>query len=473
MHKPLALKNLSLVLPHKICFENFNASVPYGAKIAVIGVNGGGKTTLLRAIKEDKTLIDGEIAVPPGAVVSYVPQTVTEHDDLSGGQRFNKALSSALAAAPDILLLDEPTNHLDRANRKSLMNMLEYFKGTLIVVSHDPELLRNVGTIWNIENGAVNIFTGNYDDYMRESEIKRAGLNAKLESLEKEKKQNHRSLMAEQERAAKSRRHGELARDKGKWAPIIAGGMERRAEKTAGSKKSAIFDKKDEINEQIRALGVREIIKPSFNIPAGAQNGTALFIMDGAAGYGGKVVISGVNLTVAAGEKVAVTGDNASGKSTLFKAIMNPARRLGGTWDAPKTEEVGFLDQHYNNIAGTRNALDVISAAAPQWTHAEIRKHLNDFLFRKNEEVNLDISLLSGGERARLSLAAIAARVPRLLLLDEITNNIDLATRRHIEEILSAYPGAMIVISHEDDFINSVGVQTVYSFQNGTLKKGV
>lgn len=131
-------------------------------------VDGSGKSTLLRRIAS---------VCSKDVTVGYVPQIVTDHQDLSGGQRFNKALTEALNHGPGILLLDEPTNHLDRSNRKSLMRMLLNYLGTLIIVSHDREMLRNcVDTFWHIDNGKIQIFSGNYDDYMCEIRVKRVSM---------------------------------------------------------------------------------------------------------------------------------------------------------------------------------------------------------------------------------------------------------------------------------------------------------
>lgn len=470
-HKPILLKNLSLSFPHKTCFEGFSAAIPCGSKIAIMGNNGTGKTTLLKFIAGIAVPVDGDIIMPVGAGLSYVPQVIAQYDNLSGGQRFNKALSAAIAANPDILLLDEPTNHLDISNRKSLMGMLARFQGTLIVVSHDPELLRLVDTIWHIENGRINIFSGNYDDYKREISLKRNSLEARLNNLEKEKKAMHDKLMKEQQRAANSRKQGQAAAAKGKWSPIIAGGMKRKAQQTAGRKTSDISDRKEDINSQIKELGLTEQITPSFNLSAAPDNQTILFIMDGKAGYGDKEVLRNIDLSLSGNEKIAIIGDNASGKSTLFKAILDKSHRFAGTWDTPDFDDIGYLDQHYNNIRTTDTALSVIGKLAPSWNHADIRKHLNDFLLRKNEEVNTPAAMLSGGERARLSLAAIACKVPKLLLLDEITNNIDLPTRENVEQILTHYPGAMIVISHDMEFIKTIGIQNIWLAENGLLKK--
>lgn len=126
-----------------------------------------------------------------------------------------------------------------------------------------------------------------------------------------------------------------------------------------------------------------------------------------------------------------------------------------------KPEDIGYLDQHYGTLNPDKTVLETIADLVPHLPHAEIRRHLNDFLFRKNEEVNALVSTLSGGEKARLSLAQIAAKTPKLLILDEITNNLDLETKEHVTQVLKAYPGAMIIISHEADFLEEIGISEV------------
>ena len=143
IHKPIQIKNLQLSFPHKTCFDDFSVQVPYGSRIAIIGRNGCGKTTLLKILLGMVEPTSGDIGCADDAVFGFVPQIIEDFDALSGGQRLNTAVTQALNLEPNILLLDEPTNHLDRYNRKSLMRMLQSYPGTLIVVSHDTELLRN------------------------------------------------------------------------------------------------------------------------------------------------------------------------------------------------------------------------------------------------------------------------------------------------------------------------------------------
>jgi ATPase subunit of ABC transporter with duplicated ATPase domains len=136
-----------------------------------------------------------------------------------------------------------------------------------------------------------------------------------------------------------------------------------------------------------------------------------------------------------------------------------------GDWFVPKKEDIGYLDQHYATVDPKHSVLEAISALVPCWSYKEVRKHLNNFLFSKNEEVNVLVSDLSGGEKARLTLAQIAARTPGILILDEITNNLDLQTKEHVIQVLKSYTGAIIIISHDPDFLGEIGINKVVDVQ--------
>ncbi|MDR2191329.1 MAG: ATP-binding cassette domain-containing protein [Endomicrobium sp.] len=470
MHKPIFLNHISLFYPNKICFEDFSAQIQNGDRIAVIGNNGCGKSSLLKIIKGDMEPSEGEVQNNSNIVFGYVSQLIYDYENLSGGEKFNRALSAALASRPDVLLLDEPTNHLDLKNRKSLVKMLEFYKGTLIVVSHDEELLRaSIGAFWSIDGGAVRTFSGKYDDYKRSVSQQRQELEYEIHSLNKEKKEAHNALMKEQERASKSKKRGEKLIKNKRWLPAVGDLKQSSAEKTSGKNKGNINEKRNSLNERLSSLRLPEIIKPKFSLSAkdaGSKN--VLYISGGGAAYkaesesgGAKqtAVLQNINISLSGGRRLAVTGDNGSGKTTLFKAILDaPEIIKTGIWDAPAKEEIGYLDQYYKNLDDDKTVLETVSDLLQNKTIVEIRDFLNDFLFRKNEEVNKKNIFLSGGERARLSLAVIAAKTPKLLLLDEITNNIDLQTKLHAAQVLRQYPGAMLVISHERHFLEEINV---------------
>ncbi|MES2215570.1 MAG: ATP-binding cassette domain-containing protein [Pseudomonadota bacterium] len=456
--KPINIQNLELSLPHKICFEEFNCQIPYGSRIAIIGRNGVGKSTLLNMI--------AEILERQGLVYGYVPQTIDSYHDLSGGERLNASTTEALSIDPDVLLLDEPTNHLDIRNKNSLMRMLMGYRGTLIIVSHDKELLRSIDTLWHIDNGKIYIFSGSYDDYIREIKLKRASIENEMELLNRQKKGMHDKLMQEQKRAAKSRAKGAKSIDQSKWPTIVSKSKALNAQATSGLKKLAIDHKKQRLIDELDNLRPPEIITPKFSIDSSDIGDRTLVQISGGSAYYSpdNPVLLDINLTISNSDRMAITGDNGSGKSTLIKAILGYEEvHKSGDWFVIKKEDIGYLDQHYSTLDPAKSVFETISELVPHWSRAEIRKHLNLFLFRKNEEANALVGRLSGGEKARLSLAQIAAKTPKLLILDEITNNLDLETKDHVVEVLRGYPGAMIVISHDVDFLKEIGVDDYYS----------
>lgn len=462
-HKPIQCKGIGFSLPHKICFEPFNETIFYGQRIAIIGQNGCGKSTLLKMILGLIGPTDGAIVLPEDAVIGYVPQLIELFDSLSGGQRFHKKLTQALATFPNILLLDEPTNHLDRRNRHSLVRMLQSFEGTLIMATHDVELLTQVvDTIWHMEQGRLSVFRGSYEDYQQALAIQRRCIEQELSQLSKQKKIAHHALMKEQTRAKNSRLGGEKKINNKKWPTISSAAKMGRANETSHRKLREINHKKQLLQEQFSAIERPEIIKPNFSIQPDESGRVLVSISDGSIGFS-KPIVTSINLSIRSGDRIAIHGDNGSGKSTLVRAILgDKAIHKTGSWQAVAPELIGYLDQHYASLDPNKTVLEIIQDAnhglASQRSHAEIRKHLNDFLFRKNEEIHTRVACLSGGEKARLSLAQIAAKSPKLLILDEITNNLDLETRAHVIQILQEYPGAMIVISHDADFLLAVGV---------------
>ncbi len=465
IHKPIQIKNLNLSFPHKTCFDDFNIQVSHGSRIAIIGRNGSGKTTLLKILHGMVEPTSGEALRASDAIIGFVPQVVEEFDSLSGGQRLNAAVTKALSINPTVLLLDEPTNHLDRHNRKSLMRMLQSYPGTLIVVSHDTELLRNcIDTLWHIDSGQIRVFNGAYDDYIREIRNRRSSLEQEITRLDRQKKDMHHALMKEQKRAAKSKAKGAKSIHQRKWPTIVSTAKAGRAEETSGRKKSAIDHKKQDLSEQLSNMRLPEIIVPKFSLNSvDVGKRIIVSISDGSIGYAGlEPLLQKISLSIDSRDRVSIQGDNASGKSTLIKAILNNESVVkSGNWHAPNISDIGYLDQHYGTLSPKKTVLETIADLVPTWSHIEIRRHLNDFLFRKNEEVNIPVSTLSGGEKARLSLAQIAARTPKLLILDEITNNLDLETKEHVAQVLRTYPGAMIVISHDADFLEEMGINEV------------
>lgn len=344
------------------------------------------------------------------------------------------------------------------------MRMLLNYLGTLIVVSHDCELLRCcVDTFWHVDNGKIQIFSGSYDDYMREIHAKRQSIERELELLNRQKKDLHCKLMQEQERAAKSKASGEKKIRNREWTKMAGSAKRASAEKAQGKKLKLIDKTRDDLNDKLEELRLPEVIVPKFSINGQDARGIMVEITDGFVGYAAEQpVLSNINLRVQDNQRIAITGDNGSGKSTLIKGIAgDKAVCKSGKWDVVRADNLGYLDQHYSTLNPKKTVLETITELVPRWPYSEVRRHLNDFLFRKNEEVEARVNVLSGGEKAKLSLALIAAKTPQILILDEITNNLDLETTEHVVQVLKAYSGAMIVVSHDDEFLKHIGVDSL------------
>ncbi|QBR83010.1 ABC-F family ATP-binding cassette domain-containing protein [Legionella israelensis] len=457
-----SIHQLSLIYPEKICFEQFDACIYAGQKIALIGDNGCGKTSLLRMIAGQDSILDGDIRFNQDIPIGYVPQIPPGMDGLSGAERFQKALSKALSVHPELLILDEPTNHLDTNNRKQLLQFLQYYPGTLLVASHDKQLLSIVPEcLWSIKNSKVEQFDGQHEDFLREKEIQYGQLNEQLSQLEKKKRAVHHQLMKEQKRAKSAKEMGKKSVQNHKWPTIVSHAKMHRASMTSGKKRKQVKDKREDILVQMGTLDRPETIEPKFHLLSGfISHKSVVMIKDGIVGYPEKMLSHRINIQLCGQGRLVITGANGSGKSTLIKAIMNQSDVIRkGDWQVPEPQDIGYLDQHYQQLSQYETVLSTLETTRPDWTHQQIRSHLNDFLFKSNHVVNQSIDSLSGGEKARLSLAKIVAKPPKLLILDEMTNNLDVRTRNHVIQCLQQYPGAIIVISHDKDFLEQINIQ--------------
>lgn len=474
MHKPIQLRQLSLSFPHKTCFEDFSAQIYPGSRIAIIGRNGTGKSSLFNIFRSIVAPTSGQIIMPPNLTLGYVPQIITDFAEQSGGERINRALTAALSNDPQVLLLDEPTNHLDQRNRQNIMRLLMRFQGTLLIISHDVEILRRcVDTFWHIDHGHIEVFKGDFDDYMQSRDRERRSIEHELLLLKRQKKDLHQTLMQEQHRAAKSKAKGSKSITQKKWPTIVSHAKASRSQATSGNKKANINRKKQDLLEQLDELNLPEIIVPTFHLDTSECARQWLSISGGAVSYTNQPpIVSEIYLRVVSQDRIAIVGDNGSGKSTLLKAILgNENITCVGEWSLPKLDSVGYLDQHYQNLAAEKTLLEIISELMLNHTILQIRQHLSDFLFRSTEEVNARVSQLSGGEKVRLSLAQIAAKTPGLLILDEVTNNLDLETRQHVVSVLQQYPGAIIAVAHDTDFLEAINIQDYYYLKNGCFSK--
>ncbi len=247
--------------------------------------------------------------------------------------------------------------------------MLQNYQGTLIIISHDIELLRQYTNIfWHIDNNKIHIFSGSYDNYIREIKQKQSKIEKELFLIKHEKKETHIKLMKEQKRASKSKIKGQKSIDQRKWPTIVSNAKANRASQTNGKRKAAIDKKKQHLIEQISDLRLPKVILPKFSLSSNYVFGINILSISGAdIGYKEELIIlKNVSLSLSANERISIIGRNASGKSTLLKAIFGKNNIFKtGNWHLPNTQHIGYLDQHYSNLNPQDSVIDHVHKLDP------------------------------------------------------------------------------------------------------------
>lgn len=275
MDNMFVFNSVSFELPHKVCFKNFSVSVNRGSHVGIIGRNGCGKSSLLKIIHKQL-----------GIAQSYlVPQIISDYPNLSGGERFNRKFSDALSTHPEVLLLDEPTNHLDFSNRTHLIRMLKAYKGTLLIATHDLEILKRcIDTIWHINNQEISIFTGNYDSFVELNKHKSASINKQLARLKQDQKNLKLKIMRQQERNSHSKASGIKKIKNKRWMKSVGNTKAMAAEKTKGRNAKNLITKQAILVSELNNLFIPEEVVPTFDFVSD-NSCVSVAVVDGTAGY--------------------------------------------------------------------------------------------------------------------------------------------------------------------------------------------
>ncbi|MBB5158499.1 ribosomal protection-like ABC-F family protein [Saccharopolyspora phatthalungensis] len=396
---------------------------------------------------------------------------------LSGGQVVSLGLAAQLLKRPDVLLLDEPTNNLDLAARRKLHGVLEDWRGCLLLVSHDRALLDRMDRIAELDRGELRYYGGNFTDYEEAVRAEQQVAAKNVRTAEQEVKREKREMQQARERAA--RRAGNAARNisNAGLPKIVAGMMKRRAQESAGKSNEThaarVGAAKARLDEAGRALRDDEKIAlelPGTSVPAGRT----VFLGEGMrVRYGERDLFGedGVNLTIRGPERIALTGPNGVGKSTLLRVINGDVELArGGTKRADG--RVAYLSQRLDLLDLHRTVAENLAAFAPGMLGPQRMNLLARFLFR-GSGAHLPVGVLSGGERLRATLLCVlfAEPAPQLLLLDEPTNNLDLVSVGQLESALNAYEGAFVVVSHDERFLRQIKVDRWLRLSDGQLRE--
>ncbi|WP_163882411.1 ABC-F family ATP-binding cassette domain-containing protein [Paenibacillus favisporus] len=367
---------------------------------------------------------------------SFAPETPIA--TLSGGQKTRLALARILLQAPDLLMLDEPTNHLDIATLTWLEDYLRAYSGSLLVVSHDRYFLdRLVTTIVEIERHQSKRYTGNYSRYM---ELKAAEYESQMKMYEKQQDEiakmeafiQRNIVRASTTKRAQSRRKALEKMD--------------RMDKPLGDLKKAHFSFEVEYMSGKEVLQVRDL-SVSFQPP--------------------KALFKDVSFDLRRGETVALIGPNGIGKSTLLKCLIGTSQPQTGAIHWGTKVKIGYYDQEQTNLNPSNTVLEELWSAYPHMEEARIRTVLGNFLF-SGEDVLKKIAALSGGEKARVSLAKLMLLEANMLILDEPTNHLDLFSKEVLESALIDYEGTLLFISHDRYFLNKMAERIIELHPEGT-----
>ncbi|AXI55168.1 glycosyl transferase family 1 [Sulfitobacter sp. JL08] len=502
----LRITDITYSVEGRPLFVEASATIPTGHKVGLIGRNGAGKTTLFKLIRGELPLENGTITLPsrariggvaqevPGNEVSLIDtvlaadteraallaeaETATdpgrisdiqtrlsdidawsaearaasilkglgfEHAEqqmpcsaFSGGWRMRVALAAVLFAQPDYLLLDEPTNYLDLEGALWLEAYLVKYPHTVMIISHDRELLnRSVGAILHLEDKKLTYYTGNYDSFARQRAAQRAVQTAAA------KKQDLR------------RAH-------------LQAFVDRFKAKASKAKQAQSRVKMLEKMETIRAP--EDAARTVFKFPEPEELSPPIIATEGVSvGYDGTVVLGHLNLRIDQDDRIALLGRNGEGKSTLSKLLSNRLDPMGGKMISSNKLRIGFFAQHQvEELRVDETPLQHLLRERAAEGQSKLRARLASFGLGP-DQADTEVGRLSGGQKARLSLLLATLPAPHLLILDEPTNHLDIESREALVEALTAYSGAVILVSHDMHLLSMVA-DRLWLVKDGRVK---
>ncbi|TAJ63828.1 MAG: ABC-F family ATP-binding cassette domain-containing protein [Brevundimonas sp.] len=381
---------------------------------------------------------------------------------LSGGEQTRLRLAALLLDAPDLLVLDEPTNHLDREGRAIVGAVLSRWKGGAVIVSHDRALLRGMDRIVELSALGAATYGGGYDLYAERKAAERAAAEHGLEVAARDADRAAREGQRAAEKKARRDKAGRAFAARKSEPKILLGAMAERAENSGGRENRLAARRAAEAAEALAEARARVERVRALDIPlptTGLASGRTVLVLDAVTrdAPDGRRIVGPVSLRLTGPGRLAVTGANGTGKTTLLRLMAGELAPTAGRVERPAA--AAFLDQQTALLRPDETLIGAWRRHNPGATPNAAHAALARFLFR-NEAAQRRVDTLSGGERLRAGLACVmtGARPPELLILDEPTNHLDLDSLAAVESALAVWDGALVVVSHDADFLAAIGV---------------
>jgi ATPase subunit of ABC transporter with duplicated ATPase domains len=381
---------------------------------------------------------------------------------LSGGQLTRVGLAALIFAEPDFILLDEPTNNLDRDGREVVIGLLANWRAGAIVVSHDRELLETMDAIVELTSLGATRYGGNWTHYRERKAVELAVARHDLADAEKRVAEIAKRAQATAERKARKDRTGQKKREKGDMPRIQLGKLKERSENTSGEnarlterRRCQALGDVASARERIEFFQPLSVVLPPTDLPA---NKTVLRIDAASVGYEpDRLIIRDLSFTITGPERIAVTGPNGSGKTTFLALVTGQLKPCTGT--VRVMTDFAMLDQRVSLLDLSTSIRDNFRRLNPQADENACRATLARFMFRADAALQI-VSSLSSGQSLRAGLACVlgGATPPSLLILDEPTNHLDVDAIEAVEVGLRAYDGALLVVSHDEAFLEAIGI---------------
>ncbi len=488
----LTFSGLSKSFGGRTLFSDAALAIVYGDRVGLVGPNGAGKSTLFRILLGQETADEGTISFVRGSRVGILPQEsapvgdvtvldlalghgpsgvategAAEHDDvhvsvdgetiarakrilsglafresdydkparkLSGGWVMRAHLARLLVSEPDLLMLDEPTNHLDLEALLWVQNYLRSYPGAVLLISHDREFLNQLSThTVELRQGRLFKYTGNYDSYLQQREVTEAAMAASAK--------------------AQQRRIDQLQDFVDRF----------RAKNTKAAQAQSKMKLIERLREEMVEVAGSDAAMGDFQFPQPERSGLRAIRLSGVHfGYGDLKIYEGLNFEAERGQRIVLVGPNGAGKSTLLKLLAGVLKPEQGEMSLGHNVRAGYFAQYrLDTLKPERTVLEEGYDTPQRVTETFVRTVLGSFLFR-GDDVFKRVGVLSGGEKSRLALVKLLLDPPNLLLMDEPTTHLDLASVDALIEALQQYQGTLIFISHDVHFIRAIATHVVH-----------